>query len=211
MTACVISELYYNNESFFFLATVALSAKGPDWVILISSLTVLFVIVVIFGIAWSFRRKRRQKKGNTCIIICQFLFKINGWQEKNFVQFGCSIYFRIQFFVQNYFEDIKWSLTCKGTFNQVSKLIQDCVVLFPFAIFIIQTQNGPCTNQSNQFGRFTDFPFFWWAIVIALALPSRLSDELRSSKIKLCYWIHTTTLSPSLMTVIGPSGVQFGL
>ena len=203
MTACVISELYYNNESFFFLATVALSAKGPDWVILISSLTVLFVIVVILGIAWSFRRKRRQKKGNTCITTCQFLFKINGWQEKNFVQFGCSIYFRIQFCRQNYLEDIKWSLTCKGTFNQVSKLIQDCVVLFYFATFIIQTQNGPYTNQSNQFGQFTDFPFFWWAIVIALALLSRLSDELRSSKIKLCYWIHTTTLSPSLMTVIG--------
>ena len=141
---------------------------------LISSLTVLFVIVVILGIAWSFRRKRRQKKGNTCIITCQFLFKLNGRQEKNFVQFGCSIYFRIQFCVQNYFEDIKWSLTCKGTFNQVSKLIQDCVVLFPFAIFIIQTQNGPCTNQSNRFGQFTDLTFFWWAIVIALALLSRL-------------------------------------
>ena len=178
---------------------------------LISSLTVLFVIVVILGIAWSFRRKRRQKKGNTCIITCQFLFKINGWQEKNFVQFGCSIYFRIQFCVQNYFEDIKWSLTCKGTFNQVSKLIQDYVVLFPFTIFIIQTQNGPCTNQSNQFEQFTDLTFFWWAIVIALALLSRLSDELRLSKIKPCYWIHTTALSPSLIMVIGPSGVQFGL
>ena len=141
---------------------------------LISSLTVLFVIVVILGIAWSFRRKRRQKKGNTCIITCQFLFKINGRQEKNFVQFGFSIYFRIQFCVQNYFEDIKWSLTCKGTFNQVSKLIQDYVVLFPFTIFIIQTQNGPCTNQSNRFGQFTDLTFFWWAIVIALALLSRL-------------------------------------
>ena len=169
---CVASSI---NESFFlFLATVAPSAEGPDWVMLISSLTVLFVIVVILGIAWSFRRKRRQKKGNTCITTCQFLFKINGWQEKNFVQFGCSIYFRIQFCRQNYLEDIKWSLTCKGTFNQVSKLIQDCVVLFPFAIFIIQTQNGPCTNQSNQFGQFTDLTFFWWAIVIALALLSRL-------------------------------------
>ncbi|XP_027037282.1 epithelial discoidin domain-containing receptor 1-like [Pocillopora damicornis] len=42
--------------------TVAPSAEGPDWVMLISSLTVLFVIVVILGIAWSFRRKRRQKK-----------------------------------------------------------------------------------------------------------------------------------------------------
>ena len=141
---------------------------------LISSLTVLFVIVVILGIAWSFRRKRRQKKGNTCIIICKFFFKTNGSQEKNSVPFGCLIYFRIQFCSQNYLEDIKWSLTCKGTFNQVSKLIQDCVVLFPFAIFIIQTQNGPCTNQSNQFGQFTDLTFFWWAIVIALALLSRL-------------------------------------
>ena len=131
MTARVLSELYYDNESFF-LATVALSAKGPDWMILIPSLTVLFVILVILVIAWSFRRKRRQKKGNTCIITCQFLFKINGWQEKNFVQLGCSIYFRIQFCRQNYLEDIKWSLTCKGTFNQVSKLIQDCVVLFRY-------------------------------------------------------------------------------
>ena len=197
--------------SLFFLATVAPSAEGPDWVILISSLTVLFVILVILGIAWSFRRKRRQKKGNTCIITCQFLFKINGWQEKNFVQFGCSIYFRIQFCVQNYFEDIKWSLTCKGTFNQVSKLIQDCVVLFPFAIFIIQTQNGPCTNQSNQFGQFTDFPFFWWAIVTAVALLSRLSDELRFFERKLCFWIYMTTLSPSLIMVIRTSRDQFGL
>ena len=147
--------------SLFFLATVAPSAEGPDWVILISSLTVLFVILVILGIAWSFRRKRRQKKGNTYIIICKFFFKINGSQEKNSIQFGCLICFRIQFCSQNYLEDIKLSLTCKGTFNQVSKLIQDCVVLFPFAIFIIQTQNGPCTNQSNQFGQFTDFPFFW--------------------------------------------------
>ena len=197
--------------SLFFLATVAPSAEGPDWVILISSLTVLFVILVILGIAWSFRRKRRQKKGNTCITICQFLFKINGWQEKNFVQFGCSIYFRIQFCRQNYLEDIKWSLTCKGTFNQVSKLIQDCVVLFPFAIFIIQTQNGPCTNQSNQFGQFTDFPFFWWAIVTAVALLSRLSDELRFFERKLCFWIYMTTLSPSLIMVIRTSRVQFGL
>ena len=147
--------------SLFFLATVAPSAEGPDWVILISSLTVLFVILVILGIAWSFRRKRRQKKGNTYIIICKFFFKINGSQEKNSIQFGCLIYFRIQFCSQNYLEDIKLSLTCKGTFNQVSKLIQDCVVLFYFATFIIQTQNGPYTNQSNQFGQFTDFPFFW--------------------------------------------------
>ena len=197
--------------SLFFLATVAPSAEGPDWVILISSLTVLFVILVILGIAWSFRRKRRQKKGNTCIITCQFLFKINGWQEKNFVQFGCSIYFRIQFCSQNYLEDIKWSLTCKGTFNQVSKLIQDCVVLFYFATFIIQTQNGPYTNQSNQFGQFTDFPFFWWAIVTAVALLSRLSDELRFFERKLCFWIYMTTLSPSLIMVIRTSRVQFGL
>ena len=178
---------------------------------LISSLTVLFVIVVILGIAWSFRRKRRQKKGNTCITTCQFLFKINGWQEKNFVQFGCSIYFRIQFCRQNYLEDIKWSLTCKGTFNQVSKLIQDCVVLFYFATFIIQTQNGPYTNQSNQFGQFTDFPFFWWAIVTAVALLSRLSDELRFFERKLCFWIYMTTLSPSLIIVIRTSRDQFGL
>ena len=197
--------------SLFFLATVAPSAEGPDWVILISSLTVLFVILVILGIAWSFRRKRRQKKGNTCITTCQFLFKINGWQEKNFVQFGCSIYFRIQFCRQNYLEDIKWSLTCKGTFNQVSKLIQDCVVLFYFATFIIQTQNGPYTNQSNQFGQFTDFPFFWWAIVTAVALLSRLSDELRFFERNLCFWIYMTTLSPSLIMVIRTSRVQFGL
>ena len=196
--------------NIFFLATVAPSAEGPDWVILISSLTVLFVILVILGIAWSFRRKRRQKKGNTCITTCQFLFKINGWQEKNFVQFGCSIYFRIQFCRQNYLEDIKWSLTCKGTFNQVSKLIQDCVVLFYFATFIIQTQNGPYTNQSNQFGQFTDFPFFWWAIVTAIALLSRLSDELRFFERKLCFWIYMTTLSPSLIMVIRTSRVQFG-
>ena len=93
--------------SLFFLATVAPSAEGPDWVILITYLTVLFIILVILGIAWSFRRKRRQKKGNTCIMTYQFLFKTNGWQEKNYIQFGCLIYFRIQFCSQNYPEDIK--------------------------------------------------------------------------------------------------------
>ena len=67
--------------SLFFLATVAPSAEGPDWVILISSLTVLFVILVILGIAWSFRRKRRQKKGNTCITTCQFPFQ-NKWMAR---------------------------------------------------------------------------------------------------------------------------------
>ena len=196
---------------FFFSATVAPSAEGPDWVILITYLTVLFIILVILGIAWSFRRKRRQKKGNTCIMTCQFLFKTNGWQEKNSIQFGCLIYFRIQFCSQNYLEDIKWSLTCKGTVNQVSKLIQDCVVLFSFAIFIIQTQNGPCTNQSNEFGQFTDFPFFWWAVLIAVALLSRLFDKLRFFKRKLCSWIYMTTLSPSLIMVIRTNGIQFGL
>ena len=171
----------------------------------------LFVILVILGIAWSFRRKRRQKKGNTYIIICKFFFKTNGSQEKNSIPFGCLIYFKIQFCSQNYLEDIKLSLTCKGTFNQVSKLIQDCVVLFYFATFIIQTQNGPYTNQSNQFGQFTDFSFFWWAIVIAVALLSRLSDELRFFERKLCFWIYMTTLSPSLIMVIRTNRIQFGL
>ena len=174
---------------------------------LISSLTVLFVIVVILGIAWSFRRKRRQKKGNTYIIIYKIFFKIYGSQEKNSIQFGCLIYFRIQFCSQNYLEDIKWSLTCKGT--SIKCLNKSRIVSFCFTS-LYSNAKWALHKSIQWIWAVYRFPFFWWAIVIAVALLSRLSDELRFFERKLCFWIYMTTLSPSLIMVIRTSKVQFG-
>ena len=112
----------------------------------------LFVILVILGIAWSFRRKRRQKKGNTYIIICKFFFKINGSQEKNSIQFGCLIYFRIQFCSQNYLEDIKWSLTCKGT--SIKCLNKSRIVSFCFTSLysLFKRKMGPAQINPMNLG-----------------------------------------------------------